>query len=711
MASPRKAAVVNKQPDEPIVVDWNAASYKKPEELTPEEKMAAEIRVSCYRETVESLVICLILALMFRAFIAEAFVIPTGSMAPLLMGEHKDIFCSQCQMRYQVGASIESRWGETVVGGICPNCHYVEPFDLRATRGHQTFNGDRILVSKFSYSIEEPKRWDVAVFKYPGNPKQNYIKRIVGLPGETLMIHHGDVYARPLLKSVETEAPPGESSPPTTQTSTDAAAATSADSPETVADRKFRMLRKPPAKLLAMAHAVYDSNYEPTDLYQAGYPFPWQPWAPGETAPPEDSWKITFGDPDADRIAELPAAPSDQWKWLRFFHRYPNQDAWDLVKDRKTISEIAPYSSQAITDFYPYNTYIHLPAHLVYQKTPQQAARDSGGLIRRIGGLFRSNGGTFNARYDSGDLVQGGRIPRFGQSDAAGMGTHWVGDLIFETDVETTPDAKELLLEIVEAGVRYQCQFDLSSGVASLSIVDGEKSLPLGEGKVREPKIVASTAVTAGRRCRLRFTNADDQLVLWVNGRIAKFNGPTAFDHRDFRSEQEDRPYAKPGDPLDAAPLAIAVRGGGATVRHLKVDRDKYYIAADNAHSGLIDYADEGWAGGTSRDSVKRIQFQLATPELWDDFAGWRTRRTVAFELDQDQFFPMGDNSPESQDARCWVTTIPENPIDPDAYLWADKNYVPRKLLVGKALIVFWPHAWSEPLPITPNFNRFRLIR
>ena len=57
------------------------------------------------RETVESLVIAFTLALLFRAFEAEAFVIPTGSMAPTLMGRHKDLDCSECEFNFQAGAS------------------------------------------------------------------------------------------------------------------------------------------------------------------------------------------------------------------------------------------------------------------------------------------------------------------------------------------------------------------------------------------------------------------------------------------------------------------------------------------------------------------------------------------------------------------------------------------------------------------------------
>ena len=55
-------------------------------------------------------------------------------------------------------------------------------------------SGDRILVLKCIYQFEEPKQWDVVVFKNPLDPTENYIKRLVGRPGETVEIIDGDVY-------------------------------------------------------------------------------------------------------------------------------------------------------------------------------------------------------------------------------------------------------------------------------------------------------------------------------------------------------------------------------------------------------------------------------------------------------------------------------------------------------------------------------------
>ena len=60
------------------------------------------------RETIESIAVAVILAFLFRAFVAEAFVIPTGSMAPTLQGRHMDVTCSKCGCPYRTGASVEN---------------------------------------------------------------------------------------------------------------------------------------------------------------------------------------------------------------------------------------------------------------------------------------------------------------------------------------------------------------------------------------------------------------------------------------------------------------------------------------------------------------------------------------------------------------------------------------------------------------------------
>ncbi|MBN1765991.1 MAG: signal peptidase I [Sedimentisphaerales bacterium] len=159
------------------------------------------------KETLESLVIAFILAFVFRAFIVEAFVIPTGSMADTLRGAHFNLTCQECTHNYNFGFNPEQhgfpkgyippkpipvlskklRAGD---GPICPDCGT----PVNNTYPRYVNNGDRILVLKYVYQFYEPKRWDVVVFKNPTEPRDNFIKRLIGRPEETVEIIDGDIF-------------------------------------------------------------------------------------------------------------------------------------------------------------------------------------------------------------------------------------------------------------------------------------------------------------------------------------------------------------------------------------------------------------------------------------------------------------------------------------------------------------------------------------
>jgi len=155
--------------------------------------------------TFEWLITAFILAFVFRAFVMEAFRIPTGSMADTLKGAHFRLRCQQCGYGYDHGFVPQS-YGlpdDTVPPGLvpirqqtrCPNCGFYSP----AGQEVPVANGDRILVLKCVYQFADPKRWDVIVFKNPINPTENYIKRLIGLPGDTIEIIDGDVYINGLI--------------------------------------------------------------------------------------------------------------------------------------------------------------------------------------------------------------------------------------------------------------------------------------------------------------------------------------------------------------------------------------------------------------------------------------------------------------------------------------------------------------------------------
>jgi len=64
-----------------------------------------------------------------------------------------------------------------------------QPFFVRGQSMEPSFeDGDYLIVDELSYRFSEIKRGDVLVFKYPNNPSQRYIKRVIGLPGELVEI-------------------------------------------------------------------------------------------------------------------------------------------------------------------------------------------------------------------------------------------------------------------------------------------------------------------------------------------------------------------------------------------------------------------------------------------------------------------------------------------------------------------------------------------
>ena len=279
------------------------------------------IHVDTARDHFESVLFALVLALLFRTFEAEAFVIPTGSMAPTLYGRHKESTCTKCGYTITVGASdeMDAESGllheETRIHyAICPNCRYVNEITSSLS-----FNGDRILVNKFPYELGDPSRWDVFVFKFPEEPNINYIKRLVGLPGETIRIRQGNLY----LWDGKTET----------------------------------ILRKDNVdKQNAIQIPVYDDRHAPVELLKAGWPERWAAvsktqdnagvagWTPAESVWRHDAQQRSF---------QCQGAKSTELSWIRYCHYVPSQPEWQLAEGGTQQSPVP----RLITDFCGYNTY------------------------------------------------------------------------------------------------------------------------------------------------------------------------------------------------------------------------------------------------------------------------------------------------------------------------------------------------------------------
>jgi signal peptidase I len=145
-----------------------------PAKAKPDGRRAPEPVETWVRENVEAIVVAFIMALVIRCFCIEVFKIPSSSMEPTLLGDAGDAPYDRHSPRG------------------CP----FELYHLEAAGKRQSVGGDRIMVTKYFYAAAELERYDVVVFKFPLNQARNFIKRVVGLPGEELLVFHGNLYAK-----------------------------------------------------------------------------------------------------------------------------------------------------------------------------------------------------------------------------------------------------------------------------------------------------------------------------------------------------------------------------------------------------------------------------------------------------------------------------------------------------------------------------------
>jgi signal peptidase I len=268
------------------------------------------------RDLVEYFVVSFLFAFLFRLEI-QPFVVPTGAMAPTVLGRHKEVTCSECGFVYAVNASDEveprlrhGNYPGDVASGICVNCRYQE----RSLDQRPSFVGDRLFVTTVPYDLPSlpggrpPEPWDVVVFRYPEEPEVSYIDRLVGLPGETIRIAHGDIYVKP---------PDG---------------------------RDFALARKPLRHQQAMQTHVYDDRYRPRAL--ADMP-EWTRWRPSPGWTPAPSKSLYRAE-----------ASRESWSELRYQHLVPDPEQWDAIVNGREPSR--PPRPTLITDFYSYDT--NLPA-------------------------------------------------------------------------------------------------------------------------------------------------------------------------------------------------------------------------------------------------------------------------------------------------------------------------------------------------------------
>jgi len=168
------------------------------------------------RSIIERLVLVLVAVAILQTWYLEGLVVPmkvtSNSMAPTLLGPHQEAVCTDCTYRFAYGT--EGKLHHQI---ICPNCGFAE----KRLMNLPDTDGEWLLVSRSVFALRRPQRWEVAAFRHPERASQIALKRIVGLPGETVEIRDGEIYADGVIQ------------------------------------------QKPFAQQQAMAVLVYDANYVP----------------------------------------------------------------------------------------------------------------------------------------------------------------------------------------------------------------------------------------------------------------------------------------------------------------------------------------------------------------------------------------------------------------------------------------------------------------
>lgn len=130
----------------------------------------------------------LVIAFGLRTVVLETFYIPTNGMAPTIAGVHRFGICPHCGERVFVSTStgLDGQLNSENTQGICESCwKSVDALDIDA----KVILGDRFISNKLC----RPKRWDAVTFYAPNAPGVLYVQRIVGLPGETVLIKGGQI--------------------------------------------------------------------------------------------------------------------------------------------------------------------------------------------------------------------------------------------------------------------------------------------------------------------------------------------------------------------------------------------------------------------------------------------------------------------------------------------------------------------------------------
>lgn len=470
-------------------------------------------------------------------------------------------------------------------------------------------SGDRVLVSKFAYDakLTQPKRFDVVVFKFPGQPIQanvpkNYIKRLWGLPGQLLAIFFGRVFAWP----------PGDqapASPPFEDKEADPnnlwqGHYTHRDdlkTEEMFNQGQFEIIRKPPEVMMALRRIVYDNDHQARDLKD----FPrWNPAA-------GSAWKATGKQFQADASG---ASGKNDVDWLRYRHLMRPWFRDNISRDRKP---------ELITDFMDYNGAVEYP------DDPHQVPQGNwvGDLMLECEIKVEKPEGEFWMELSKG-------INRFrARFDLA------TGQCTLFKIFMPTGKAPEKVVELDTQATRMKGAgtfFVRFSNIDARLTVWVDRELPFGDGKSYPPPEIRSKDEEKLDEQALqarRGPTENDLEPASIGTKGAKVDISRVKLWRDtYYTLDGPQPDYRP----DGKPEEVVVP---PDINNDPSRREQYIRQAEVKNR--FDFLYQFWSD----------------PRKWDPIRN--QRRIKSYYVQPGHYFCLGDNSPQSADSRDWGT-VPE---------------------------------------------------
>jgi signal peptidase I len=136
------------------------------------------------RRFVEPIIVVVICLLLVGGWLVQPFAVVSGSMTPTLLGPHRTFVCSHCGKRNVLPAEVVEMPGRVL---YCPVCRTAGP----AYNTLALVPGDGLLLDRTAFLTRSPRRWEVVAFRLPHQAGNTAVKRIIGLPGESIELSHG----------------------------------------------------------------------------------------------------------------------------------------------------------------------------------------------------------------------------------------------------------------------------------------------------------------------------------------------------------------------------------------------------------------------------------------------------------------------------------------------------------------------------------------